>query len=104
VAFRVDRALAGRRSHGSCRRATRRNRRGRRCTRYRKVRGGIDQAGVLGANSLAFNGRLSGKRLAVGRYRLVAVASGFAGNSARATRAFRVTGPKKKKHRRGSTR
>jgi phosphatidylinositol-3-phosphatase len=100
VAFRVDRALAGRRSRGKCRKPTRRNRRGRRCTRYRRVRGGFERTGWLGANSLRFNGRLGGKRLKAGRYRLAAVASGFAGDSRRATRAFRVKAAKKKRARR----
>ncbi|MGF7238781.1 MAG: alkaline phosphatase family protein, partial [Frankia sp.] len=100
VAFRVDQALAGRRSRGKCRKPTRRNRRGRRCTRYKRVRGGFERNALLGANSLRFNGRLGGKRLKVGRYRLVAVASGFAGDSRRATRAFRVKAAKKKRARR----
>jgi hypothetical protein len=97
VAFRIDRALAGRRSRGKCRKPARRNRRGRRCTRYRRLSGGFEQAGVTGGNSVAFSGRLNGKRVPAGRYRLVAVASGFAGNSARATRSLRVTKPKKKR-------
>jgi hypothetical protein len=100
VAFRVDRALAGRRSRGKCRKPTRRNRRGRPCPRYKRLRGGFERNAVLGANSLRFNGRLGGKRLKAGRYRLVAVASGFAGDSRRATRAFRVKAAKKKRARR----
>jgi hypothetical protein len=100
VAFRMDSALAGRRSRGKCRKPTRRNRRGRRCTRYKRLRGGFERNAVLGANSLRFNGRLSGRRLKAGRYRLVAVASGFAGDSRRATRAFRVKAAKKKRPRR----
>jgi hypothetical protein len=97
VAFRVDRALAGRRSRGKCRKPTRRNRRGRRCVRYRRLAAGFEQNGVLGTNSLRFSGRLGGKRLKAGRYRLVAVASGFAGDSRRATRTFRVRAAKKKR-------
>jgi hypothetical protein len=97
VAFRMDRGLAGRRSRGKCRKPTRRNRRGRRCIRYKRLRGGFERNALLGANSLRFNGRLGGKRLKAGRYRLVAVASGFAGDSKRATRAFRVKAAKKKK-------
>jgi hypothetical protein len=93
----VDRGLAGRRSRGKCRKPTRRNRRGRRCIRYKRLRGGFERNALLGANSVRFNGRLGGKRLKAGRYRLVAVASGFAGDSKRATRAFRVKAAKKKK-------
>jgi hypothetical protein len=63
------------------------------------MRGGLEQSGVLGANSLRFSGRLGGKRLKAGHYRIVAAASGFAGNSNRATRYFRVKATKKKRAR-----
>jgi hypothetical protein len=96
VAFAVDHGLLGRRSRGKCRKATRRNRHRRPCRRYKRMRGGLAQTGVAGANSLYFNGRLRGKRLKAGHYRLTAVASGFAGNSRRATRYFRVKATKKK--------
>jgi hypothetical protein len=95
VSFRVDHGLLGRRSRGKCRKPTRRNRRGRPCRRYKRMRGGLEQNGVTGANSLRFNGRLRGKRLKAGHYRLVAAASGFAGRSNRATRYFRIKARKK---------
>jgi hypothetical protein len=97
VSFAVDHGLLGRRSRGKCRKPTRRNRRGRPCRRYKRMRGGLAQAGVQGANSLAFKGRLRGKRLKAGHYRLIAAASGYAGNSRRATRYFRVKAAKKKR-------
>jgi len=104
VSFRVDHGLLGRRSRGKCRKPTRRNRRGRPCRRYKRMRGGFEQSGVLGSNSLPFSGRLSGKRLKAGRYRVTAVASGFAGTSKSATRYFRVKASKKKRARRRAAR
>jgi hypothetical protein len=99
VRFRVERGLLGRRTRGKCRRPTRRNRRGRPCRRYKRFRGSFAQRGVLGANSLRFNGRVSGRRLRAGHYRVVAVASGFAGSSPRATRRFRVIAKRRKRAR-----
>jgi hypothetical protein len=54
--------------------------------RWVRVRGRFKQAGKSGANSLRFSGRVGGKRLRAGRYRLVAIPQG--GPPARA--AFRV--------------
>ena len=54
--------------------------------RWVRVRGSFKQAGRAGANSLRFSGRVGGKRLRAGRYRLVATPQG--GPPARA--AFRV--------------
>ena len=51
-----------------------------------RVRGSFKQAGKAGANSLRFSGRVGGKRLRKGRYRLVATPQG--GRPARV--AFRV--------------
>jgi hypothetical protein len=68
----VERAAAGRRSGRRCGKPTLRNRRARKCTRYLKLRGSITRR--AGAKStFRFRGRIGGRRLAVGRYRLVAV-------------------------------
>ncbi len=68
----VERAAAGRRSGRRCVKPTRRNRNARRCTRYLKLRGSITRR--AGAKStFRFRGRIGGRRLAPGRYRLVAV-------------------------------
>ena len=80
VTFRVQRALAGRLVRGRCVRATRANRRRKPCTRYVAVRGTFTRAGVRGANAMRFMGRIGGRRLAPGRYRLVASARDAAGN------------------------
>jgi hypothetical protein len=97
VTFSVDRGLLGRRSRGKCRKPTRRTRHRRACRRYKRMRGSLAQSGVQGSNSLGFGGRLRGKRLKAGHYRLHAVASGYSGSSRRATRYFRVKAAKKKK-------
>ena len=88
VAFRVERARKGRIRGGKCRKPTRRG--GRRCTRYVRVRGSFNVGGVAGVNSFEFTGRVASRRLAKGRYRLVAKPSNGskAGNTARAR--FRV--------------
>lgn len=93
VTFRVQRQRTGRRIRGRCRAATRRNkaRSRRRCKRYTNVRGSFKHTGGAGANSVRFTGRVGGKRLKVGRYRLVAVAADSAGNRSKTTRkAFRI--------------
>jgi hypothetical protein len=68
----VERAAAGRRSGRRCVKPTRRNRNARRCTRYLKLRGSITRR--AGAKpTFKFRGRIGGRKLAPGRYRLVAV-------------------------------
>jgi hypothetical protein len=93
VTFKVQRQRAGRRIRGRCRTATRRNkaRSRRKCKLYKSVRGSFKQTGGAGANSLRFSGRLRGRKLKVGRYRLVAVAVDKAGNKSKARRkGFRI--------------
>jgi hypothetical protein len=58
---------------------------------YRRLRGSFRRANAAGRNSFRFMGRLRGRPLKTGRYRLVAVSRDRAGNKARpAYRAFRV--------------
>ena len=66
--------------------------RGRKCTRFVKVKGTITVDGKPGANRLRFQGRLSRKRrLKPGRYRATLVATDSAGNRSKAARAtFRM--------------
>jgi hypothetical protein len=71
VTFRIERALGN--------------------GRWRALRGELTDAGGRGANSFRFGARLRGQALAVGRYRLVAVATGAAGIVSPARRvSFRV--------------
>ena len=66
VKFIVELATTGRKAGGKCVRATRSNRRKRRCTRYVAVKGSFTHAGAAGRNSFRFSGRLRGKRLKPG--------------------------------------
>jgi hypothetical protein len=93
VTFKVQRQRVGRRIRGRCRPATRRNkaRSRRKCKLYKGVRGSFKHTGGAGTNRVRFTGRVGGKRLKVGRYRLVAVAADSARNRSKATRkAFRI--------------
>lgn len=59
--------------------------------RWVNVRGTLRHQGKAGSNERRFDGRLQGRRLKRGRYRLVAVARDAAGNKSQAKRApFRV--------------
>jgi hypothetical protein len=91
VTFTVQRAAKGRRVRGKCRRQTRSNRSQRPCVRYVAVRGSAQHAGSAGANSFKFSGRLSGRKLRRGTYRLRARAVDAAGNvSPSAAKKFRI--------------
>ena len=66
-------------------------RRGRRCTRYKLLRSRFQHQGRQGQNSFRFSGRLGGKKLRPGRYRLVATPRDSAGNRGKpARKKFRI--------------
>jgi hypothetical protein len=93
VTFAVERSAAGRRlANGRCVVPTRGNRTRPRCTRTVVV-GSFTRNGSAGANSFRFNGRVRGRLLAPGAYRLAAFASAGALRSATARRAFTVIAP-----------
>jgi PKD repeat protein len=74
VTLTFQRRASGRRSSsGNCVPQTRRNRRARACVRYLAIRGKLTRP-VGAPPSFRFTGRLGGKRLAPGRYRLLAAA------------------------------
>ena len=85
--FKVKRAAPGRRVGGKCVAPTRRNRSARPCTRYVLMRGSFTRAARNGANSFRFTGRLVGKTLRPGKYRLVARAKDAAGNLSKSVEA-----------------
>jgi hypothetical protein len=58
--------------------------RGRRHTGYRPVRGSFRDAGEVGGNTLRFRGRIRGRRLRAGLYRLIALPADAAGNTGNA--------------------
>jgi hypothetical protein len=91
VRFRVERRVTGRRVKGKCVRVRRSNRKRKHCSRYVGVKGSFTHTGKVGANAFGFTGRLRGKKLKPGRYRLVANPRDAAGNTGPAVRArFRV--------------
>jgi hypothetical protein len=65
--------------------------RGRSCAAYGLMRGGLVRGGLAGRNSFYFRGRIGGRKLARGRYRLVATPKDPLGNMGRTKRAaFRI--------------
>ena len=79
VHFTVQRARPGRKVNGRCRRVSRGDGQARRCTRWSAVSGTFRITGKRGVNRFTFTGRVGGRRLDPGRYRLVARAGGVAG-------------------------
>ncbi|MDQ3631189.1 MAG: hypothetical protein M3417_07995, partial [Actinomycetota bacterium] len=69
VEFLLDRRLTGRRVAGRCRRTTRRNRGSQRCGYYAEA-GSFSRAATVGVNSIGFSGRIDGRALRPGIYRL----------------------------------
>ena len=76
VVFTVERSTQGRRvkhrGRTTCDRRTRVNRKHKRCSVYVALRGSFSRDGVAGTNKFHFTGRLNGKKLLPGGYRLVA--------------------------------
>lgn len=93
VKFRIERGASGRRVGGTCVRRTKSNRNKTSCTRYVLLAGKFTRAGVPGVNTVSFFGRLSGKRLKAGRYRLRVVATGESGSSPVKRTRFRILKP-----------
>lgn len=95
VRFTIQRRTRGRKAGRKCVAPRPSNRNARSCARWREVRGQIERTGLAGANSFRFAGRLAGRKLARGSYRVVSVATDSADNrSAVAHRAFSVLAPK----------
>jgi hypothetical protein len=90
VAFTIERRLSGRLVEGTCRAKRRRNRKRPKCVRYKQA-GDLTTAAQAGANETRFTGRLEGRRLRTGRYRVTAVATDAAGaESVAQVATFRV--------------
>jgi hypothetical protein len=89
VSLRIARRGAGRRVGGRCVVKTRRNRSLKPCDLFVQAR--LVTSGQPGRNRLTFSGRLRGRNLRPGRYRLVGVATDLAGNpSTPASARFRI--------------
>ena len=76
--FTVQRPTVGRRKGGGCVKARRRPPKAKRCTRYVKA-GSFSHADTAGANRFRFSGRVGGRKLKPGAYRLRAVPRTSAG-------------------------
>lgn len=75
VKVTLERKGKGRKVKGKCVKPKRSNRRKPSCSRYAKLGGSIKFAGKAGANSFTLRGRLAGKTLKPGSYRLSARAT-----------------------------
>jgi hypothetical protein len=94
VRFTIQQPRPGRRvKHGkktTCDLPTKKNAKRKRCTRLVTLKGSFARAGLAGTNTFHFTGRLNGKSLRPGKYKLVATptANGQIGRAA--TAAFRI--------------
>jgi hypothetical protein len=69
--FFVERRLPGRKVGKRCVKQTKANRTKKRCSRFKRVKGGFTHTGQAGSNTFKFSGRLNAKALKPGSYRLV---------------------------------
>jgi hypothetical protein len=100
VVFLFERKTNGRRVGKRCRKATKRNRKRRRCTRYVKTAAFAAQ-GVAGKNKRKFSGRIRRRKLRPGRYRVTLTAIDAAGvKSARKRLSVRIVKAPRKRARR----
>ncbi len=91
VRFTVQRKTAGRRVAGRCVKRKRSNRGHKRCVRWVRRPGSFTIEGNAADNSFKFRGRIGGRTLKAGRYRLNARATDATGNKSRVRRKqFRI--------------
>jgi hypothetical protein len=99
VAFKLEKAVKGRKVKGKCVRQTRRNRKRPRCTLFVTLNGNFPGPGAAGANQVTLP-KVRGRKLGAGRYRLTMTVTDAAGNTASTTKSFTIKPkPKKKRHR-----
>lgn len=72
VSFAVERKTAGRRVGKACKKQTPSNRDRKPCPLFKPLKASFSHAGAAGGNSFRFTGRIGGKALRPGVYRLVA--------------------------------
>jgi glucose/arabinose dehydrogenase len=87
VTLIVQRAWRGRMIGGRCRRDTRSHQKVQHCTLWSAVTGSFRITGTRGSNRLRFTGRIAGRTLAPGHYRLILRARDRAGGLAKPARA-----------------
>jgi hypothetical protein len=76
VEFSLELQTTGRKAGKKCVKKTRGNARHKKCSSFKPVKGGFSVAGVAGPNSFKFSGKLGGKALKPGSYRLIGSAGG----------------------------
>jgi hypothetical protein len=93
VKFTVERRLSGRKLRGRCVTPSR-SRSGKRCTRWIAVKGSFSLPASAGKNTFVFRGRVGGKTLKPGDYRLNGKATDNARNASPVRRAsFKIVAP-----------
>lgn len=91
VKFTVQRKASGRKVGRKCKAPTHSNRKKHKCTRWKSVRGSFTVSGKKGKNTFTFRGRIGGKALSRGSYRLSAKATDPAKNASLPKRkGFRI--------------
>jgi hypothetical protein len=75
VKFTVQRKTKGRKAHGKCKTKTHSNRKKKACTLWKAVKGSFTVAGKKGKDTSTFRGRVGGKALKPGTYRLTGTAT-----------------------------
>jgi hypothetical protein len=89
VKFTVDHSASGRKVNGKCVKPAKKNAKAKRCTRHLALKGSFTRNGSAAVNKFHWNGRLKGKALKPGSYRLIATTG--SGLTAKVRRAsFRV--------------
>jgi hypothetical protein len=71
IEFSVERRLPGRKVGKRCLKPTKANRTKKKCSRFKPVKGSFAHSGQTGQNRFKFSGRIAGKGLKPGGYRLV---------------------------------
>jgi hypothetical protein len=98
VRLRIDRKLKGRRVKKGkkrvCAKPNRKNRKKRKCTRYKRAGKTLVRSSKAGKNKVKFSGRIAKKALKRGAYRLTIVATDASGNKSKAKRLkFKIVKP-----------
>jgi virginiamycin B lyase len=86
VTILIERKAAGRRSGGSCKAPSTKNKGARPCTRYLTA-GTLSRRGLQGGNEIAFTGRIGRRALKPGSYRATVTAKDAAGNKSKTSTA-----------------
>jgi PKD domain-containing protein len=93
-----QRATSGRRVGRRCLKASRANRTRRPCPRFARVTGSFARARPAGADRFTFTGRIAGRALSPGRYRLLATPTANARTGVTTSASFRIIKKAQTKH------